>query len=122
MYPNDSILNAQFLHFKSVISPIWCPKSAMRSFHYGDSLDLDFRWSTHPKNKDNVLAKTRTYFGFSTSILLTVAVLLELTLSALSIPFVFGLFNDIVLFCNLSNGSIAAAFHYMLTTLINYFS
>ena len=80
MYPNDSILNAQFLHFKSVISPIWCPKSAMRSFHYGDSLDLDFRWSTHPKNKDNVLAKTRTYFGFSTSILLTVAVLMiELT-------------------------------------------
>jgi len=66
--------------------------------------------------------KPRNYFGFSTSILLTVAVLLELTLSALSIPFVFGLFNDIVLFCNLSNGSIAAAFHYMLTTLINYFS
>ena len=29
-YANDSILNAYFPHFKSVISPIWCPKSAMR--------------------------------------------------------------------------------------------
>ena len=29
-YASDSILNAYFHHFKSVISPIWCPKSAMR--------------------------------------------------------------------------------------------
>ena len=36
-YANDSILNAYFPHFKSVISPIWCPKSAMRLLHNGGS-------------------------------------------------------------------------------------
>jgi len=42
-YANDSILNAYFPHFKSVISPIWCPKSAMRLLPKSEFLD-DLNW------------------------------------------------------------------------------